>query len=371
MSTQATADAFPIDGGILEGGGQRLQLVANIASSSSQPSSLLGGVTPKPAKSLQEGGLGPAKVGHDMIRFLPGRIGGDELEGVDKLEYVSDTGTAGSIGLLIQVSLPVLLFADKPSEVVMRGGTNAESAPQIDFTIEVLLPFLREHVFRGEAESSVDLIVRRRGYFPKGGGEVQMNVNPVAKGKTLSSFQVTDRGVPVRVGGRAFVAGNLPAYVADKMQKAIAEGLRGSFPHEVINRGRDIEVVKDSPEISVGTAMGCQIWIETSTGCRITGSSLGAPRTSAEDVGKKAAEMLLEQWSGGGCCDEYLQDQILIFMALAEGTSKVLSGPLSLHSETAMHIAKELTGASFRVTPLGDGTPRLWIEVEGIAYSPR
>ena len=47
-----------------------------------------------------------------------------------------------------------------------------------------------------------------------------------------------------------------------------------------------------------------------------------------------------------------MQDQIIIFMALAKGESQILSGPLTLHTETAIHIAQELTAAKFNVTPI-------------------
>jgi hypothetical protein len=40
---------------------------------------------------------------------------------------------------------------------------------------------------------------------------------------------------------------------------------------------------------------------------------------------------------------------MVIFMALAEGESRMLCGPLTLHTETAIHIAQRLTGATFQV----------------------
>ena len=47
-----------------------------------------------------------------------------------------------------------------------------------------------------------------------------------------------------------------------------------------------------------------------------------------------------------------MQDQMIIFMALAKGESQVLSGPFTLHTETAIHIAQELTAAKFNITPI-------------------
>ena len=42
-----------------------------------------------------------------------------------------------SVCLLLQVALPCLLFAPEPSRLVLRGGTNADMAPPIDYTMRV------------------------------------------------------------------------------------------------------------------------------------------------------------------------------------------------------------------------------------------
>lgn len=46
-----------------------------------------------------------------------------------------------------------------------------------------------------------------RGYYPKGGGEVMVTVNPV---KELQPVTMTERGNITKIYGRAFVAGALP-----------------------------------------------------------------------------------------------------------------------------------------------------------------
>jgi RNA 3'-terminal phosphate cyclase len=42
--------------------------------------------------------------------------------------------------------------------------------------------------------------------------------------------------------------------------------------------------------------------------------------TDPEELGAKVAREILSELKHGGCTDEYLSDQIIIFMALAEGT---------------------------------------------------
>ena len=40
---------------------------------------------------------------------------------------------------------------------------------------------------------------------------------------------------------------------------------------------------------------------------------------------------------------------MIIFMALAAGESALCTGPLTLHTESAIHIAELLTGAKFTI----------------------
>ena len=49
------------------------------------------------------------------------------------------------------------------------------------------------------------------GYYPKGGGEVRVAVNPI---KQLLPLQLLERGPLARITGRAFVAGVLPLKVS-------------------------------------------------------------------------------------------------------------------------------------------------------------
>ena len=51
-----------------------------------------------------------------------------------------------------------------------------------------------------------------RGYYPKGGGEIHVTVNPV---KQLKPLQLLERGSLARITGCAFVAGVLPFKVCN------------------------------------------------------------------------------------------------------------------------------------------------------------
>jgi RNA 3'-terminal phosphate cyclase (ATP) len=83
-------------------------------------------------------------------------------------------------------------------------------------------------------------------------------------------------------------------------------------------------------------------------------------------VGKGAADSLIRNLSCDACVDEYLQDQLIVFMALAKGTSVIKCGEVTLHTLTAVWVAEKLTGAKFQIKSQSDGTNL--IECEEIGY---
>uniref|UniRef100_A0A8D0HHU7 RNA 3'-terminal phosphate cyclase n=1 Tax=Sphenodon punctatus TaxID=8508 RepID=A0A8D0HHU7_SPHPU len=116
----------------------------------------------------------------------------------------------------------------------------------------------------------------------------------------------------------------------------------------------NVQAVREPDNEAFGTGSGIIIVAETSTGCLLAGSSLGKRGKNSDKVGIEAAEMLLGNLRHGGAVDDYLQDQLIIFMALAKGVSKVKTGPITLHTQTAIHFAEQLTKAKFTVTKSED-----------------
>lgn len=97
------------------------------------------------------------------------------------------------------------------------------------------------------------------------------------------------------------------------------------------------------------------------------GAGLGERGVTAEAVGSAAGRELAEALASGACVDGHLEDQIIIFMALAAGRSAVLTREPSLHTRTAIAVAEQLTAARFVVSERGTG---LWlVECEGAAVA--
>merc|ERR1712039_504878 len=121
--------------------------------------------------------------------------------------------------------------------------------------------------------------------------------------------------------------------------------------------------------------IGITVVAETDTGCLFGGSGLNQRRHFADgdydEIGRMAARELIQDWhySKNGCTDRWLQDQLIIFMALAKGTSRMATCTLGMHTKTAIHIAQLLTGAKFDVKTSRDGT--VIVECEGIGHSEK
>jgi len=89
--------------------------------------------------------------------------------------------------LVFQSALPVLLFAPHETKVILRGGTDVNKSPVIDYTKHILLPFLKKH-FGIEC----DLDVRKRGFPSYGGGEVFVRISPLEH--KLKCISLLERG---------------------------------------------------------------------------------------------------------------------------------------------------------------------------------
>lgn len=271
------------------------------------------------AAQITSAHLTGAKNGSCNIDFVPGRI---QLPN----NYHADSVTAGSITLLIQIALPLLLFSPvsvPASTLTLLGGTNATMAPQVDYTQRVFLPFLQRHF---GLDNNVDIHIKKRGYFPKGGGEVDLLVTPLSGERKLRSFSLLEPGKVKWIAGISHYAG-LPKAVGDEMIQgamstlAKAGFLAGKFsqnvdvPPELAAERREIPIsIQNNREpntLTRGAGSGIVLWAELDCGSLIGGSAVGTKASAPETVGEEAAAQLIKGIDAGGCVDE-VENKILI-----------------------------------------------------------
>ncbi|KAK2583716.1 hypothetical protein KPH14_009636 [Odynerus spinipes] len=337
-----------IDGSLGEGGGQVLRIALSLSALYGIPIEInnIRAGRPKPGLAAQH--LKGVELVRDMCnaKVSGGYVGSTHLEfhpgplNRPKHEFQADTQTAGCICLLAQVALPCALFIPQkePVTLILKGGTNVPMGPHIEYLTEVMRPILNKF------GADFDFVVLKRGYYPKGGGEVHLRVTPV---KNLNAVDITDLGIPHGISGWAYVAGCVHTNEAYKMSndaKALLtdELTRNNIRVPPIN----IESYREDRGIAVGNGSGINIVCTTTTGCVFGGSGLGPARQDEPPPGVIAANQILEPFLAGSCIDEHTQDQIIIFMALAKGVSRVRVGSkkLTCHTETAIQVAEIMLG---------------------------
>ena len=112
-----------------------------------------------------------AELGSTELTFHPKTVRGGE--------YAFSVGTAGSVTLVLQTVLPALLLAEQESTVDLKGGTHNPMAPCFDFLDRCFRPILA--AMGGE----VSMQLLSHGFFPAGGGHIQVRIQALKSWKTL------------------------------------------------------------------------------------------------------------------------------------------------------------------------------------------
>lgn len=333
-------------------------------------------------EEMTAGALRDAHIASRSVEFIPGAGDRSQLlnpkheadsQGRAVLCFTADTQTAGATGLLLQVSLPVAMFLPAPVKLTLKGGTNATMAPVIDYSMMVFAPIMKK-LF----DMTVEFDLVHRGFFPRGKGVVHVRTEPV---QSLQAVDLVTRGQIVAFTGVALVTHKSPVHIAQRLVDTSAKLLRRDA--ELRGVEMDIRAVQSSPEQSPnGDGVSLILIAHTSTGCMLAASAVGERAVPAEEVAAKCANQLLANIDAGGCVDEYMQDQLIIYLALAKGTSTIKTGPLTLHTRTCLFWAQYFCGAKISVAPAkgnsmwqnpepSDCKETFLIRIEGIGYHSR
>lgn len=330
---------WTVDGSQGEGGGQVLRIacglaaalgeevvVTDIRANRDQPGLKAQHVAAlKGLEALTEGRLEGAAVGSRKVHFRPGTAASGTVEVA--------VGTAGSITLVLQALLPACLAAKGPVRLEVAGGTDVKWSPLWDTFAEVFVPHLREMGLE------VACRLQRRGHYPKGGGVVAVTVEPGRP--TAPDLAPPDP----RAGGRSRVEGrlhltDLPDHIADRMEAAARKVL--------VDRGVDREAIAIDVDRTPGTP-GCGLVLWTPDHPRLGANALGERGVPAEEVGRAAAGSLAAERDagragsrGGVSLDVRMADQLLPYLALADGPSSFTVRKVSGHLRTLAGLIEDL-----------------------------
>ncbi|KAL8666084.1 MAG: hypothetical protein Q9202_001821 [Teloschistes flavicans] len=389
-----------LDGRTLEGGGQLLRLAVSLSALTFLPVHVWDIRANRVARKAaqQAGGLKPAHLaavewlakatraetqgmvkGSSDLQFQPQErsLGTNADEGNSEHGYqtgiwqdVYDSESLirrethikltspGSVCLILQATLPYLLFhspkiptqeiqpdskqiAGVPLRVTIEGGTNVSKSPSVEYVSQVLIPLLVEKV--GIPPMSAEVIKRGWSSGRADVGVVQFDLKPFSSGSKLPGFHFTNRGEVTKL--------HVSILASDS---SIRDKLRGKVVEKLLTHHPDVEIFFPVEEDTKNSArLYLLIVAETSNGYRLGRDCLWERKTSSaalEAITSTVIRELEKELERGGCVDEYMQDQLVVFQALANGRSTVNSGKdadATLHTKTARWVAEQLLGMSF------------------------
>jgi RNA 3'-terminal phosphate cyclase (ATP) len=260
-----------------------------------------------------------AALGSQTLEFTPGPV--------TPGNYRFAVGTAGSATLVLQTVLSALLTASGLSTLTLEGGTHNPMAPPFDFLEKSFMPLIHR------MGPSVQLELRRHGFFPAGGGRFHARIEPAKK---LSRLDLLERGSIRRRQARILVS-KLPEHVGQRELAVVRDELKW----------RAEECAAEAVPYPVGPGNAVVLAIETEHVTEVF-TGFGERGRPAEEVARSAIEAAKAWLEVDVPVDEHLADQLLIPMVLAGGGSFRTTKP-SLHTTTNAEVIQRFVSVPIRI----------------------
>ena len=321
-----------LDGSYGEGGGQILRTALSLAATLEQPVRIVNiragrrqpGLRPQHLTGvlalarITQAEVSGAALHSRELTFRPRR----PQPGSYLFDVAAKTGSAGAVTLLAQALLPPLLLAGSPSRLILRGGTHVPWSPPAHYLLHVFFPAL------GQLGAAVQMTLNRWGWYPKGGGEVGLEIAPA---RSLTGLEW--RTPPDFQEFRAVsAASRLPEHVRRRQAERLRERLGQNLPVDLIEAG--------------GLDPGSIVLLY---GPRAGFDALGVKGKPAEKVADEAADAFLSFKGRRAAVDRHLADQIVLYLALAQGPSSFITPEITMHLLTNLWVIEQFLGPVFEV----------------------
>lgn len=327
-----------LDGAHGEGGGQILRTALALSVALRRPVTVTRIRAGRPKPGLQPQHLAVVRA---LAEISDAEVEGDRLDSTElsfaprvlragtwRFDVGAVKGSAGSVALVFEALLLPLGLADGPSRVVVVGGTHVPWSPPVHYVQRVVLPVLAGLGLRAE------LRLRRWGFYPAGGGEVEATVWPAER---LEGFVAEAPPALERVQGLSAVA-RLPRSIAERQARRVEARLGA------VGLAVDMAVEVDDRSLSPGTVVFLGV------PARAGFSALGQRGVPAERVADQAVDALLAWRASGAAVDERLADQLLPFLALARTSSVYTCPRVTGHLETVAWVVRQFVPAAITLT---------------------
>jgi RNA 3'-phosphate cyclase len=351
-----------LDGNCQEGGGALLRVALAASTLTNKPFKItnIRAGRPKPGlkaqhintiKALQEmsgAKSSEAELGTTELWFQPGQVKSGN--------YTIDIGTAGSITLLLQGLILPCLFAPAKVTLNITGGTCGKWQASVDYLKELLLPQLKRFV------NKIDLRILKRGYFPRGGGEIVLEITPKYKLKDfnhvrelvdkLSSetkkIELVDQGDLEQIRGVLNLSQELEQYNVPERVTHTAKMLVSPKQVPINIRTELVNTFSTGGDLLLWSVHSKEDDVSNINPVRLAGDSLLEKGKKSEIVAKEAAAKLLKELDSGAAVDSYLADQLLQFMLLLP-ESKIETSEVTKHCLTNIYVLEKFFSVKFNV----------------------
>ncbi len=287
-------------------------------------------------------------LGSTELHFKPGKI----KKGI----YDLDIGTAGSITLLLQALILPSLFAPGKVTFNITGGTCGKWQASVDYLQNILLPYLNRFV------EKIEIKILKRGYYPKGQGQIKLEISPRFNIHKYASFSALAEELPFKVPkitlvgqGKLEQIRGIVNVSAELQEKEVGERIRnavvGSVKHYNVPVNIRVEYAKAESiggEVLVWGVFSKEGKVDYDNPILLAGDAIVEKNKSSEEIGKEAAEELKKQIDDNSAVDYHLADQLIQFMGLLPG-SKMKARELSKHAETNMYVLEKFLPVAFKV----------------------
>lgn len=302
------AEGVIIDGAIIPGEGHLLRTSLTLSIVTGRPVRIVGFRAGRPSP-----GLAPAHIAaiRAAMRCSDARVGGVAVGSTDltfvpgairPVEAAEDAGPTGAASLVLQTAAIPLALAPGSSRFTVKGATHAPASPTWDFLETDWIPALEA------AGLPLSVRLRRTGWAPRGGGELLALIpghgvpHPISR-PVRSNLKV--------IQGVAFFS-RIPRLLPERIATEARRQLRRS----------GVAVRVDVEERAAnGPGAGIHLVAVTEDGLRTGFSVLDEKARNPERLAREAVNRLFAWLDTGAALSENLAEQIVVPLALAEGTS--------------------------------------------------
>lgn len=335
-----------LDGSYGEGGGQLLRTALALAALQRRPFRMIRiragrdkpGLRPQHLAAVRamaqitDARVVGAELGSQELQFEPG-------ERVAAGEYTLDVSalggqpSAGAATLILQtLLLPLALLGEHPSRLHLVGGTHVRWSPCYQYLADVYLPML----------ARIGVVCRLElglwGWYPEGGGELSVLIEPIGTQGGLAGIELMHRGALIEAWGLS-AASNLPTHIIERQADQLEQRLR--------SRHIKAETLRlDAPARGKGTVVFLLAqYQEVAAG--FTG--YGRLRYPAERVADDAFETFDAYRRSDAPVDPHLADQIVLPLALAPGSSHYRTSCITNHLHSVVWLVRQFVDRTIEV----------------------